>query len=1679
MFANLQFEGCSFDGSVEGTAAIVEVEKCPSSSPDRNLIQFHHVRFKKNALVRGAGLRVHSPSCSSLELIDFKLEDNVCDGYCGVILSDSNRLKDVRVQRTTSPDSMDSRTAVFDAPPGSQTSVEDMDAVKNACPVLHVRSASLNMSRGAFQQNSVKTNEEHDVTPSVRLTNATVFMDKCFFRENEAENGGAFAAAGTNLTVINSVFEENAAEQGGVIHLKASSLEIQSCEFSSNHALGSGGVVLAIESHLVVSDGTFEKNSAAVHGGCFSLNKSSSLELVDSTLNWNNASHGGVASFEKQSTGTLTDSAIHSNRARIRGGAYFVQDSALSVQRCRFSHGAGKSGGGIYALSSEIRVEGVNASSNRAQHNGGFINAKSSSVLLQESYLFGNSAKHAGGAVAGWNECRVEVSNSRFSDHEAKSGGVVCLDGNSRGNLIQSEFTESKVSAEGGVVYLNRSSVESDDCRFFSGRADSEGGLLFAQKSKVSILDSDFIQGSAYGGGCIRLTSESEAQVQNAQLISCDSTRGGAVHLSSSSSGNFINATFRGNMADFGGGSVYVRTANASMTQCRFTRGFQRMHTAEESVQEEPDVGEEDRFDDEEGYADYYWGFYYSSSRHIPPPPEREPEPVGSGGFIRSCCNAHITLNDTVMEDGRAVGDAGCLYASRTTLAIRNTTMHNCTATNNGGAMYLRDSVVADIRNTDVRWSKASYGGGIRAFDVNIVGHGWTMMNNVAYQDGGALSMSRSDIVLKSSLMKNNSAEKSGGVVHLSASTAIFDRCTFLCSRAERGGLIAIGDSGRMDIIHSVLEEGTARMGACVHCSGSRISIRNVTMRHCQATIAGGAIRLHLSSLAEIKESRFVANQAQYGGALDVTGSTFNGSGLIFENNAAVNGGGALFANMSGIVKIVGSQFKSNSARNGGAVHQNVDIVGIFLDTTFVDNWAGGDGGTAYTTESTLRFKRCLFRDSHANSTGGILYSWRGPLVHVKNSELINGTAQSGGCVYVGKGNVTVQKTSIHDCSASKDGGALYLWEGAVSELEELNITANRADNDGGGLFSWQGRVTANEVVARGNTAGDEGGGMLLTESSWVRLKDCHFAENSAHSGGALVMRKETTGALIGVQISDNVAATRGGDCLVETSTLRVTSSRFHRSIARDGGSLFVVQSRLDITDSEFHSGHATSRGGFICSTEDSSLVLERCSMNDSRSNRGGAIVVLGSDLRSRDVEISHGRADEDGGAIMLANASLLLCEDCRLTDNSARRGGAVFLEYRVAQSLSMQLEESIVQNNTAAYGGISCLSREGRASHRMLPFVLGGVHVVGERDSISCNCSPGGGGCGVLAVANTQFLENEAEAAGGAIFADRTAVIRMHCSVQSTHRRFEFYSKKQWLSMQVIESLEDICPAWMDNTAGTYGPDVATYTFDIEKKVFDEKAEDATVVNGSQYTIHGHRSGKKIPAIVLTPVDELGQYPAVGADNRHTVAVVSSPDGFFAGSMTVSLDTAAVSISPSGFAQPGNYTLAFRFEGVDAEDFDITVEVKGCSMGEVPLRNGTFCEPCTSSTYSFLPDEDVDCHPCPENGQCETAVILPNSGYWHKTPCSQHLQRCLTPDACESDRRDQGLGEMTADVDSCDFEESFFQNYTDVQCREVSRLFPISLEQASNGGVYLTGSRGPPLRGVRGVLWKDALVPV
>ena len=315
---------------------------------------------------------------------------------------------------------------------------------------------------------------------------------------------------------------------------------------------------------------------------------------------------------------------------------------------------------------------------------------------------------------------------------------------------------------------------------------------------------------------------------------------------------------------------------------------------------------------------------------------------------------------------------------------------------------------------------------------------------------------------------------------------------------------------------------------------------------------------------------------------------------------------------------------------------------------------------------------------------------------------------------------------------------------------------------------------------------------------------------------------------------------------------------------------------------------------------------------------------------------------------------------------------------------------------------------------------------------------------------------------------------MRVQCAAQASSEGPEFYSRKQMESLMGLEFSEDICPAISGNTARRYGPEVASFLSSVQTNILSEKEEDVIQVNEDAFVIRNHKSGTPLSTITLRAVDDFGQGPAVGVGSREVFAVMSSPDGLFDGSVGVPLNLDLVHLTATGFATPGTYKVVVEFDQEQINSMEITVEVKSCDMGEVPSGNGTFCEPCTTSTFSFHPDDDLACHPCPENGNCETRVILPKKGYWHKTPCSEHIQRCLASDGCDFEDRQQDMIEATKDVESCDFDEESLENYAEAQCREVS-LDVISASQTS----CTTGTRWTSLRFVQGVLRKDALLPL
>ena len=1312
---------------------------------------------------------MNAPSCSMLELNDFGFKNNTCSGRCGVILSSRNQLRDVRVQQVTAASARTVDAVVFYAPPESVCSIEHMDADENGCPILHVDGGTLNVSGSTFAENDIDgPNGSDDVASCIRLMNATGVFEDSQFRKNRAQRGCAIAASRSNLTISDCAFEENKAKHAGVIHLTASNASIQSCDFSANQARRSAGIMMAVESQIVIVDSSFEANAAGYDGGCFHLQSASTIELIRSTLSGNEAQNGGVAFLGRQSIGRVLSSSFVNNSATSRGGSFRVEDSRLTVHECRFENGTAEHGAGICMNSSRLLVRDTSVSDMHTVKNGGFVDMTSSWTFVQNVALTGNHADNAGGGIAAWNSSRVEAKNLTSFRDKAKVGGVIYMNFGSSGFLIQCRFERNNAVRHGGAIHVVRSTLEVDHSYFLKSRA-VWGGMLFAQDSEMNITDSSFDEGSGSYGGCMRLMGRSQGEVRDTIFTACRGRRvGGAVQLNRGSSSNFVNATFIKNSAIYSGGTFHIEQAVANLIRCHFADGGA---------------------DDQQRY-DY-----------------------GFGGFVFSCCGSRVAVKNSTMEEGIATEDGGCLFARDSILSVDGLTMMRCNASENGGGLMVTDSTEADLKNIDIRSSRAEHGAGIYVEDSTVTGQGWIVIDNDAIRSGG-LYMTRSSITLENAHMKNNWARFGGAVLMSENSAGSFLNVTLKRNRAIVSGGSLYVEASRLVIEECRFTSGSAEFGGCFYARDSYLPVQRSILQYCNALQNGGAMNLG-SSVVQLETVDVFRNQANaFGGGLYAVNSTINGrrcnlkdnhadeygGGLytnssvtyaresILESNVALNGGGGYLLNSSLVVH--DSILQNNSATDGGAMYFPSNTRGDFLNTTFTNNAAARSGGSLYTEQSNASFDECLFQNGAADS-GGLLLLWSASNVDISHSTLKDSNATWGGCLNCRGGNLTLHNATVHGCRASASGGAVYsrntalrlstsLFEENSATLggamdQRMNTTSvlsnvtfannwarrkggslysdesvlilrhcslrNSSSEDGGLVFSWEDvlvNITDSDLVRgsaqeggcvsatktnltfwrtsivncsaskdggglyikeesnlqlinstiEGNRAVGSGGGFSCMSDGVVHLEESIVKNNTARSGGAMDVGSNITGSLIHVTFVDNSAAT-GGDCHLQSSGLRIARSHFSGGDAEKGGGFFVSESTLNISDSEFSTMRASLQGGFIFSEERSSVMIENSSMVSGTSAVAGAVVLISSDFRARHLRISQCEAEGDGGAIWGVNSSRFLCIDCVLRDNSARRGGSVYFEYSDAQTVTVQLIGTAVQNNSATFGGI------------------------------------------------------------------------------------------------------------------------------------------------------------------------------------------------------------------------------------------------------------------------------------------------------------------------------------------------------------------------------------------------------
>ena len=339
------------------------------------------------------------------------------------------------------------------------------------------------------------------------------------------------------------------------------------------------------------------------------------------------------------------------------------------------------------------------------------------------------------------------------------------------------------------------------------------------------------------------------------------------------------------------------------------------------------------------------------------------------------------------------------------------------------------------------------------------------------------------------------------------------------------------------------------------------------------------------------------------------------------------------------------------------------------------------------------------------------------------------------------------------------------------------------------------------------------------------------------------------------------------------------------------------------------------------------------------------------------------------------------------------------------------------------------------------LVFLEGGVHFVANAEI--ANCSKTGADCTLAALVGVAFEENSARRAGGSVFASDLATVRVDCSAVSDEDIEKTYSRDALESMSALGSRR--CETWTRNAADAYGPDAASYAQLVRKTIRFEDGDRTETVLQSQYTLSNHTSGRAIPTIDIEVLDALEQGPAIGVTEDTVQAIMHSPDEFFNGQILVSLlGGRGTFTGVTGYRRPGRYKILIEFSEMALEDFELEIDVRECSFGEEAAANGLLCKQCSGKTYNFVPGER--CKECPEGGICTLRFIRPEKGYWHRTPCSRHVQRCLTQRACEFGRRDEDLIDFVEEIESCEFDENDAIDYEAVQCRKVCSATMASL---------------------------------
>ena len=296
-----------------------------------------------------------------------------------------------------------------------------------------------------------------------------------------------------------------------------------------------------------------------------------------------------------------------------------------------------------------------------------------------------------------------------------------------------------------------------------------------------------------------------------------------------------------------------------------------------------------------------------------------------------------------------------------------------------------------------------------------------------------------SRIIFKNGFLEGTgagSAIRAGGQV-------IIENCTFLNNQGESGTAVFLSPDADNSRINNCIFKGNKGIyageddwieGGAVDVHAGYVNITNSVFENNHALDTGGAVNFALQSIgSQLINCNFTNNNASTGGAVRIVDTSILIRNCIFNNNKASNYAGAINIRDSK-VRIENSKFTYNTAtNNGGAIFNDISNFSAnnylnISDSIFTNNNAV-NGGVIY-SKNVLNIKGSNFTNNQANN-GGVIYLSNSK-IFLNTSKLVNNFATNGGVIYSGSSNLTVKYNYIANNTGNKD---IYLSGTANGDL--------------------------------------------------------------------------------------------------------------------------------------------------------------------------------------------------------------------------------------------------------------------------------------------------------------------------------------------------------------------------------------------------------------------------------------------------------------------------------------------------------------------------------------------------------------------------------------------------------------------------------------------------------------------